>query len=58
VSFSTDGGSRHSGTRGPPPYALPAAVMFWSLVWLGGLWLIVPRGKRPPPAPPVEGAPA
>jgi hypothetical protein len=57
---STSTGGR-SGFAGPPDFAMPAAVIVWSVLWLTGLWLILRRGEGkgpPPPRSPAEAVPA
>jgi hypothetical protein len=49
-SFSSGGSSSFAGSGGPPGYALPAAVIVWSLLWLAGLCFILRRGQRERPA--------
>jgi len=57
-TLSTGSSSSHGGS-GPPAYALPAAVMGWSLIWLSGLCFILRRSQRErAPAPAGQGAPA
>ena len=46
LDFSTNSFS------GPPAYAIPTAVMGWSVLWLGGLQLILRRGARKSPPDP------
>jgi hypothetical protein len=58
--YSTGGSAGGGGFGGGlPPYALPAAVAFWSVLWLAWLWVALRRRQRGrPPAPPREGVPA
>ena len=54
---SSGGGSSGSSYAGPPAYVTPAALIVWSLLWLGGVWRILRRPRETAQATPApQGA--
>ena len=53
---SGGGSGGSSSGAGPPPHVVPAELIFWSLAWLFGVWLILrPPPKIPPATPATHG---